>query len=361
MALLLLSSSFLMAQNTNWDKVLDEYEHICNECIIIRTRIAQGETVSYSSVTAIVKKLSELRNSLQQSSGSMNPDQVRRFSQIRDRYGAVMGTFVPSQMDDVKKGSTTIVASDAKSARKSESDTKKKGNQTDSPNSSLVDFDNTEMLDTLQLKGKDFLNLLEDETAQTFLSIEAAGFADSEPSGMPVSPSDFTFGNKGDLLNTEKGLGSFDNYVLISLEMGRKPSFGVFYGLIKDRFGGFIQGRSNFKTAESVGQVLSNGSILPDGGSLAASGKSAFMTWNVTAGPMFLLTDWLQLFVGAGYGQRRLSWQDTSGKWMEVKDFSSRGIALEGGVIVSYKSLCLGVGLCYLGEMDATAVIGIRF
>ena len=46
---------------------------------------------------------------------------------------------------------------------------------------------------------------------------------------------------------------------------------------------------------------------------------------------------------------------------MEVEDFSHKGLDTEIGVILSYKHLGFGVGLGYLGEMDATLSLGVRF
>ena len=356
--LLMLAAPFLLsAQNTNWDKVLDEYEHICNECIIIRTQIAQGKDVSDASVTVIVRRLSSLRSSLQASSGSMTKNQVQRFNKIRDRYSAVMGTFSPSTTDaenpEVKQ------QNGSKSSRQEKTVSKKKDDSKIAAAS--IGSQVVEAKDSITQEGKAFLNLLEDETAKTSLSIETAGLIKTEGQQPALTASDIGT----DPVETqvlEEGRASLDYFILASMEMGRKTSFGALLAVRKGRLGGFILGRSNFsKTAQPIGQIQSDGTMLSGSGPFIASGKSAYKTWSIALGPVVSITDWLSLYAGLGYGKKRLSWQDISGNWMEVEDFSHKGLVVEAGVILYYKHLSFGVGLGYLGEMDATLSLGVRF
>lgn len=71
---------------TGWDTVLDRYELICSQCMDLRSQIQQGRQVAAADVTSLFQELAQLRNSLQNASGSMTSEQKKRFAEIRDSY-----------------------------------------------------------------------------------------------------------------------------------------------------------------------------------------------------------------------------------------------------------------------------------
>ena len=87
---LLAASSVAQAQN-DWDSVLDRYEKITLQCILLRDKAAAGEKVSQKSVTELFGELNRLRNSLQQASGKMTAKQRERFRRVRELYDGKMG------------------------------------------------------------------------------------------------------------------------------------------------------------------------------------------------------------------------------------------------------------------------------
>lgn len=58
---------------------------------------------------------------------------------------------------------------------------------------------------------------------------------------------------------------------------------------------------------------------------------------SATAGLLFQFSETprINLYAGAGYGNRNVYWQTTSNQWAEVTDRSSKGLALEAGIIYS--------------------------
>lgn len=86
-----LASFCLSAQDRLWDAALDQYQQICDECILLRGRYASGENVSLASVTQLMARLSELKKTLKEAEGQMTPAQKLRFESIRLRYEEVFG------------------------------------------------------------------------------------------------------------------------------------------------------------------------------------------------------------------------------------------------------------------------------
>lgn len=82
-------------------------------------------------------------------------------------------------------------------------------------------------------------------------------------------------------------------------------------------------------------------------------------TAGVLAGP----AAWLDLYAGAGYGQKTLLWQDIDGSWAAVSDFTHKGMALEIGLITSWRPLSLGLGISTINFRTASLdlSVGVRF
>lgn len=70
----------------DWDKILDKYETLCNECIDLKLRAEAGENVSGKDVRKLLDKLGSLREDLKESSGLMSEAQLRRFERIKANY-----------------------------------------------------------------------------------------------------------------------------------------------------------------------------------------------------------------------------------------------------------------------------------
>ncbi|MBR5073938.1 MAG: hypothetical protein IKX26_01770 [Bacteroidales bacterium] len=69
---------------------------------------------------------------------------------------------------------------------------------------------------------------------------------------------------------------------------------------------------------------------------------------------------------GAGYGTRKLLWENTGGDWMRVTDRSYSGIAAEAGALFTLgrrESFCLSAkaGTIAFKYLDFTVGIGYRF
>ena len=127
------------------------------------------------------------------------------------------------------------------------------------------------------------------------------------------------------------------------------------------RIGGYCAFRSSFTFHQTAYDALSDGS---SGDSrIWASGLSATDRLFVTAGPVVPVAKWLSLFGGAGYGYRRLCWEDTDGQWMKISDAYHSGLCTELGAMFSYSHFFLSLSWIAIPQAHGAAAVsaGIKF
>lgn len=83
----------------------------------------------------------------------------------------------------------------------------------------------------------------------------------------------------------------------------------------------------------------------------------------VSGGVLAGATKWLTVYAGAGYGFRKLAWEDVAGNWAAVSDWSRSGFAAECGLIVSWRRLAVSAGVSTISFRTAsfTCGVGLRF
>lgn len=141
-------------------------------------------------------------------------------------------------------------------------------------------------------------------------------------------------------------------------------AFGVSLGVLRRSAGAYISVLSNFKSRSTDIDCLSDGTT--SGNPVWLSGRQEKTRLTFTAGGIFRLADHASALAGAGYGTRKLFWENTSGKWMRVTDRSYSGIAAEAGFLFTLglrESICLSVkaGTISFKYMDISFGIGYRF
>lgn len=139
-------------------------------------------------------------------------------------------------------------------------------------------------------------------------------------------------------------------------------SYGLRLGVMGRRFGGYASFRSNYVFGEASYECTSEGA-LDNGGRFWPNGKDRVSNMTVTAGASCKAADYMDVYAGAGYGWRKLHWQDIEGGWAEVSDWSLQGPCVEAGLIFSYRKLAFSAGLSSICFKTATftAGVGIRF
>ncbi len=141
-------------------------------------------------------------------------------------------------------------------------------------------------------------------------------------------------------------------------------SFGLSVGYLKRKTGAYVSFMSNFKSKSTVMDILSDATSA--GNPVWLSGRQEKTKLSVTAGGILRLADHVSLLAGAGYGSRKLLWENTNGDWMRVKDCSYSGIAAEAGLLFTLglrESFCLSVkaGTIAFKYTDLSFGIGYRF
>ena len=69
------------------------------------------------------------------------------------------------------------------------------------------------------------------------------------------------------------------------------------------------------------------------------------------------------LYAGSGYGAAQTLWEDASGKWATVEDYSVKGICADAGIIFSKNHFQASIGISTI-TFKKPAIelgLGIRF
>lgn len=81
--------------------------------------------------------------------------------------------------------------------------------------------------------------------------------------------------------------------------------------------------------------------------------------YGTSTGVLVKAVRWLDVYAGAGYGWRSLYWQDIDGRWVQVDDWSHRGLSVEAGAILLYRRLAFSAGLSSISFKTAAFTMGV--
>ncbi len=310
-ALLLISPVYVMAQNTDWDKVLDRYEDICGQCITLRDRIVSGEPVSDRAVTSLLQELSQLRNTLQNASGSMTDEQKKRFAAIRDSYSGTTTSQESTAETDTNPAKTTTVKSQE--------------------HQQLI------IQKTVQSPDLSGLEITTPTTSEQQIIVPSKIGTDHKITNNP--------------LVTESTVShDFELEAYITAGYNRNLVFGGMIAVGRKPFrSGYISVLTNGSFKGSDYSCLSNGNIQGGGvfwGDGSVADNALFITgglsvWNSRTGN-------ISAYLGAGYGINERLWRDISGKWAIVSDLSGRGIVFQAAAAFRFNHVALSPSLIYM-------------
>jgi hypothetical protein len=310
-ALLLISPAYVMAQNTDWDKVLDRYEDICGQCITLRDRIVSGEPVSDRAVTSLLQELSQLRNTLQNASGSMTDEQKKRFAAIRDSYSGTTTSQESTAETDTNPAKTTTVKSQ--------------------------EHQQPIIQKTVQSPDLSGLEITTPTTSEQQIIVPSKIGTDHKITNNP--------------LVTESTVShDFELEAYITTGYNRNMVFGGMISVGRKPFrSGYISVLTNGSFKGSDYSCLSNGNIQGGGvfwGDGSVADNALFITgglsvWNSRTGN-------ISAYLGAGYGINERLWRDISGKWAVVSDLSGRGIVFQAAAAFRFNHVALSPSLIYM-------------
>ena len=389
---LLAASSVAQAQN-DWDSVLDRYEKITLQCILLRDKAAAGEKVSQKSVTELFGELNRLRNSLQQASGKMTAKQRERFRKVRELYdGKIAGqvghdeksqagdegalrlrsgaaernTAEASSHQPVRERSRTTVGEQSRIPVGERSRTA--GNNMVEPlpkvegwpvGLEILRSAQNDILSKSSLGSAQNDNLLRNDTP-VILNGAAGEVLDPQTSPTRAIGTTETAGTM-----TGKHL-TFN--AIPTLSIGDTRQGGIFISMSRGRFGGYLSARTNFVSQLYAYECLSDGTT-PGPETFKGNGGQRIGEYSLSAGAVINATPWLGVFAGTGFGSSTLCWSDFRGTWARIKDYSASGLLVEGGLILHYRHLSLLGGVSWLTARPSsgpfmpvfTLGAGIRF
>ena len=310
-ALLLISPVYVMAQNTDWDKVLDRYEDICGQCITLRDRIVAGEPVSDRAVTSLLQELSQLRSTLQNASGSMTDEQKKRFAAIRDSYSGTPTSQESTAETDINPTKSSVIKSQ--------------------------EHQHPIIQKTVQSPDLSGLEITTPTTSEQQIIVPSKIGTDHKITNNP--------------LVTESTIShDFELEAYITAGYNRNLVFGGMIAVGRKPFrSGYISVLTNGSFKVSDYSCLSNGNIQGGGvfwGDGSVADNALFITgglsvWNSRTGN-------ISAYLGAGYGINERLWRDISGKWAIVSDLSGRGMLFQAAAAFRFTHIALSPSLIYM-------------
>lgn len=139
------------------------------------------------------------------------------------------------------------------------------------------------------------------------------------------------------------------------------PSYGAMAVLTWRGVGAYVNYRSDFRKNEYSYTCTSEGDT--EYGRIWATGESRVSHTVATAGLAVWTSRRFGFYAGAGLSSSTRCWEDISGEWAKVEDKSYRGVAADGGILLTFKPVALSVGVVsdFRRYVDVQIGIGVRF
>lgn len=144
------------------------------------------------------------------------------------------------------------------------------------------------------------------------------------------------------------------------LTIGKMNKVG-FYASLNCNYGGFANLYTGFKLYAAEYECDYAGNINELTTEYSYSGNKKTSHLGATVGMVFGISDPFYAYAGCGYGYRDVLWELDNGKWAKCIDDSSRGIAIDAGLMLRFEKLGLSLGVQTIGVKYLEAKIGIGF
>ena len=287
-------------QDRRIDEQLYMYEDLCEQCMDIKSRAKSGENVSRTQVESLIATFLALNKTLKSQENEMTAAQRHRFAQI----------------------------------------------------------------------GRWFATGERPDTISPLPLVQAE--PPCAPSAMlqsaccritPVSDTVFCIGrsDSGRVADMLGGKPRGDVFILASVA-APDMAYGLMAGYKHRNWGGYLAFRSSFTSCKTSYSCASAGS-MENGSKIWPTGNEKRSNLMVSGGVLAGATKWLTIYAGAGYGYRKLAWEDVDGNWASVSDWSRSGVAAELGTIVSIRKVAISAGVSTVAFRTAafTCGVGVRF
>ena len=298
--LIMLVAFSAAGQDRRIDEQLHMYEDLCGQCMDIKSRAKSGENVSRTQVESLIATFLALNKTLKSQENEMTAAQRRRFAQIGRWFATGERPDTISPLPPVQAEPPCAPAA--------------------------------------------------------MLQSECCGL-------VPVSDTVFCIGRSdldrvADMLaGTPRG----DVFILASIA-APDMAYGLMAGYQHRNWGGYLAFRSCFTSCKTSYSCASDGS-MENGSKIWPTGNEKRSNLMVSGGVLAGATKWLTIYAGAGYGARKLVWEDIAGNWALVSDWSHTGMVVEFGAVVSVHKLAFSAGISTISFRTAafTCGVGVRF
>lgn len=385
------AGGFTMPAQTDWDKVLDRYEALCDQCIDLKLRAESGEKVSGAEFSRLIGNLNNLRKLLREDSGSMSPAQRARFGRIRDRYSNVFGngsrTKVRVNADEASgSGSGEVSHGENRTGKQAGAgyglagshgeNTKYTGERSNSGQSAVSQGVSGSTGERGVLHGTGGAQQhgetgnRHDVTGSHGVSGGSTLYIPETLSTSGLTAEAFSFGAMN-IIQRDKGIDPNPKREPRRVAVGAAgmvaaaPEF-LYGGMVsvvfrKNDWGAYAKYLSDYQSTSSSYNCTSDGKF--SGGKMWLSGNTRTSSYMFSAGARKVIWKGLGAFAGVGYGAHSVYWEDVSGNWAKVTDSSVDGAIIEAGVSYTYNLLELFVGVSTIsfGYNSLECGIGLRF
>lgn len=316
--------AFAIPQGDNYDKALDKYAYICDRCVEMRAKVESGQSIQMESLGALLAELSSLRKTLSNASGKMSAAQAERFEAIKAKYMQGMKALgkksdrpVFSSIQRIKPISEPVEVATMAHQKVSFRQDQRPEPQAQHP---------------------------ERQSRHQEMQVKQSERQTQRPKGKTPRP------KEGLKLTLLADAGIFPT-----------PSYGAMAVLTWRGVGAYVNYRSDFRKNEYSYTCTSEGDT--EYGRIWATGESRVSHTVATAGLAMLTSRRFGVYAGAGLSSSTRCWEDISGEWAKVEDKSYRGVAADGGILLTFKPVALSVGVVsdFRRYVDVQIGIGVRF
>lgn len=146
--------------------------------------------------------------------------------------------------------------------------------------------------------------------------------------------------------------------LMASVGVSSPMTFGAMIGYV-NRVGSYAKFRSNFDFRPAAYNCTSDG-FAETGGYIYTSGRAPrYSSHRATAGLLVRLSKNIYPYFGAGYSMLNVYWEDNQGKWMNVTDYSFKGLAAEAGLTLKFGAFSLSAGASTTAFKHTEMEIGV--
>jgi len=150
--------------------------------------------------------------------------------------------------------------------------------------------------------------------------------------------------------------------------IGSTTSFGLMVGVVK-KWGWYLKAKYDFKSQETTAECDGEGNS-PSGVPMWFTGETASSRLAITTGVMRRIAKPLYLYLGTGYGYKKLAWEMAEGEsgtnsdsWAENTDETFKGVEADLGLVLRAKNFAVSAGIQSnsFKYFEATVGVGIMF